>query len=61
MLVTPFLMVDETPPPRQTAPRNSSSPPAQQAKRMLMAPEPTDVPHALAASLEPGVVWGIQI
>ena len=54
MSATPFFTVVDTPPPNATAPSHSRREPAQQAERTEMAPDATEVPHELAASLAPG-------
>ena len=47
------LMVFATPYPTATAPAHSMMPPTKQPHLRLMAPDPTEVPHELAASLDP--------
>ena len=52
-LIKPPLMVWVTSPPASQAPRNSKMPAMMTACQMVTAPEPTDVPMALATSLAP--------
>ena len=49
----PFRMVDVTSPPAKYAPANSKIMAMIMACLMVMAPDPTEVPIALATSLAP--------